>query len=48
MAPSPGQSGGNGIYGPPDQYISTATSLARKTFTVGLVGSLIGGVLVVL
>jgi hypothetical protein len=48
MAPSPGQTGGNGIFGPGDQYTSTATSLARKAFTVGLVGSLIGGALVVL
>lgn len=48
MAPSPGQSGGGGIYGPGDQYISAATSLARKALTVGLVGSLIGGALVVL
>lgn len=46
MAPSPGQSGVGGIYGPDDQYISAATSLVRKVLPVGLVGSLIGGALV--
>lgn len=45
-APSPGQTGVGGIYGPDDNYIAAATSLKRNAFVVGFVGVALGGALV--
>jgi hypothetical protein len=46
-APSPGQAGVGGIYGPNDNYIAAATALKRNAFIIGFVGCVVGGALVV-
>jgi hypothetical protein len=41
-APSPGQSGSGGIYGPPDGYVSGVAPLQRNTMIVSVAGVFIG------
>ncbi|KAF8973951.1 hypothetical protein BDZ97DRAFT_408557 [Flammula alnicola] len=46
-APVPGATGNNGAFGPGDGYIAAASTLAKNALAVSLLGSLIGGALVV-
>jgi len=41
----PGAPGGNGAYGPDDNYIAAATTLAKNALVVSLVAASVGGVL---
>ncbi|KAI0001997.1 hypothetical protein BJV77DRAFT_970657 [Russula vinacea] len=41
-APSPGQTGDGGAYGPPDGYVSGVTSLQWNAMVVGIAGVIIG------
>ncbi|KAH9175388.1 hypothetical protein EDB89DRAFT_1946868 [Lactarius sanguifluus] len=44
-APSPGQSGQGGVFGPPDGYVSGVTRLQRNAMVVSLFGVVIGSLL---
>ncbi|KAI9460848.1 hypothetical protein BJY52DRAFT_1260901 [Lactarius psammicola] len=44
-APSPGQSGQGGIFGPPDGYVSGVTHMQRNAMVVSLIGVVIGSLL---
>ncbi|KAI0304858.1 hypothetical protein BC826DRAFT_978624 [Russula brevipes] len=41
-APSPGQTGQGGVYGPPDGYVSGVSSLQRNAMVVGIAGVIVG------
>ncbi|KAH9968937.1 hypothetical protein BC827DRAFT_1152056 [Russula dissimulans] len=44
-APSPGQSGQGGVYGPPDGYVSGVSSLQWNALVVSVAGVIVGALL---